>query len=428
MKFFIIANLVISVIFTVCYSYQFVYMIISCLKKPKKFKASSFGKFAVLVSARDEENVISQLVDSVKKQNYPAELLDIYVLADNCTDNTALAAKQAGAIVFERENRENIGKGYALNFLFRKIFETRGREYYDGYFIFDADNLLDENYVSEMNNVFSAGYEIITSYRNSKNYDTSWVSAGYSLGFLRDARFLHNARMIVNSGSVVSGTGFFVSRNIINENGGWPFFSLTEDCEFSIKNLLEGHKIAYCHDAVFYDEQPVKFKDSLSQRLRWVKGTFIVFGKYGKEILKALFKKGRFVVFDVIMTSFPAMLLSMISILLCLASIVCAVITQNANLTGLIGNLLLTLGNMYLALFFMGLATGIAERKRIKSRRWKKILYYFTFPIFMLSYIPICIVAFFKRVTWRPTKHSVAVDISELQCKDSSRSASLAKK
>lgn len=428
MKFFIIANLVISVIFTVCYSYQIVYMLISSFKKPKKTKASTFGKFAVLVSARDEETVISQFIDSVKKQNYPAELLDIYVLADNCTDNTAFVAKQAGAIVFERENKENIGKGYALNFLFRKIFETVGREFYDGYFIFDADNLLDENYVSEINNVFSEGYEIITSYRNSKNYDSSWVSAGYSLGFLRDARFLHNARMVVKSGSVVSGTGFLVSRDIINENGGWTFFTLCEDCEFSIKSMLEGHKIAYCHDAVFYDEQPIKFKDSLSQRLRWVKGTFIVFGKYGKDILKALFKKGRFVVFDVIMTSFPAMLLSMISILLCAASIVCALITQSPSLPGLIKNLLLTLGNMYLALFFMGLATGIAERKRIKSRRWKKLLYYFTFPIFMLSYIPICVVALFKRVTWRPTKHSVAVNINELQHKDSSREITLAKK
>lgn len=417
MKCFIIANFVISIIFTICYSYQIVYTIISCLKKPKKFKAETFGKFAILIAARNEENVISQLIDSIKKQKYPSGLLDVFVVADNCTDNTAKVASDSGAAVYIRNDLEHIGKGYALDFLFQRIFEDKGTDLYDGYFVFDADNLLDENYVAEMNNVFSAGYDIITSYRNSKNYDSSWVSAGYSLGFLRDAKFLHNARMIVNSGSVISGTGFLVGKNIINENGGWKYFSLTEDCEFSIKNFLNGHKIAYCHDAIFYDEQPVTFKDSVCQRLRWVKGTFIVFGKYKKEILKSFFKKGRFVIFDIIMTSFPAMLLSSISFVVCLTGIVFALITQSNVIDDIVKTLLSTFVSSYFMLFAMGLLTGITERKRIKSKRWKKILYYFTFPIFLFSYIPICIVAPFVNVKWKPTKHSFSMNVSDVNKK-----------
>lgn len=414
MKFFIIANLIISVLFTVCYSYQFIYALIACIKKPKKFKSEIKNRYAVVVPARNEENVIGQFIESVKRQSYPFELIDIYIVADNCTDKTAEVAASSGAIVFERFDQISIGKGYALDFLFQRIFEMKGHDFYDGYFIFDADNLLDKDYISEMNNVFASGYEIITSYRNSKNYDSSWVSAGYSLGFLRDAKFLHNVRMIINSGSVVSGTGFLVHKNIINELGGWKYFTLTEDCEFSIKNLLCGRRIAYCHDAIFYDEQPVDFKTSVCQRLRWVKGTFIVFRKYGRNILRALFKKGSFMVFDVIMTSFPAMLLSTASFILSFLGIICAFISHSPLINEFLHTFVSTLTGSYFTLFIMGLLTGITERKRIKSKKWKKVLYYFTFPIFLLSYIPICIVALFKDVKWKPIDHSVTLSVSDI--------------
>lgn len=418
MKFFIDANFVISLIFTVCYSYQIIYTIIACFIKPKKFPDAPLHRFAILVAARNEKNVISQLIDSAKNQKYPSDMYDIYIVADNCTDNTAEIARNAGAIVFERSDTVNVGKGFALDFLFQKIFEEKGNEYYDGYFIFDADNLLDENYIYEMNKVFSSGYEIITSYRNSKNYDSSWVSAGYSLGFLRDAKFLHNARMIVNSGSVISGTGFLVKNTIINEHGGWKFFTLTEDCEFSIKNIIDGHKVGYCHDAIFYDEQPVDFMTSVRQRLRWVKGTFIVFGKYGKKLFTSLFKKGGFTIFDVIMTSFPAMLLSTMSLIVCIAGIIFAIVTGNPRLDEVLEILISTIASSYMMLFAMGLLTGITERKRIKCRKWKKILYYFTFPIFLLSYIPICLIAPFKKVKWKPIEHSVNVSVDDVKKED----------
>lgn len=414
MKFFIIANVIISTVLTVCYSYQMIYTVIACFKKSKSFEAKSKGRFAVISAARNEEAVIKQFVDSVKNQNYPSGLVDIYIVADNCDDKTAETARNAGAVVFERFDKINIGKGYALDFLFQRIFEMKGNDYYDGYFIFDADNLLDANYITEMNKAVSSGYEIITSYRNTKNYDSSWVSAGYSLGFLRDAKFLHNARMIVNNGSVVSGTGFFVKSNIINELGGWKYFTLTEDCEFSIRNLLKGHKIAYCHDAIFYDEQPVDFKTSVCQRLRWVKGTFIVFGRYGKDLAKGLFKKGAFNVFDVIMTSFPAMLLSTLSFILCAVGGIIALITQSPLAGELFKTSLSALAGSYITLFIIGLITGITERKRIKSKKSKKILYYFTFPVFLLSYIPICILALFVKVKWKPLAHSVTVSASDL--------------
>lgn len=119
-------------------------------------------RFAVVIAARNESAVIGGLIDSIHKQKYPRELLDIYVIADNCTDTTAQVAQDAGAYVYERFNRQLVGKGYALDYFFKQLMKEKKDRLYDGFFVFDADNLLDENYVYEMNKVFDSGYRVIT--------------------------------------------------------------------------------------------------------------------------------------------------------------------------------------------------------------------------------------------------------------------------
>ena len=163
-------------------------------------------RFAVLIAARNEELVIGPLINSLLEQEYPAELYDIYVIPNNCTDNTAEIARSCGAIVYERFNKVLVGKGYALDYAFNKIKEDEG-DYtaYDGYFIFDADNVIDRNYVREMNKTFDQGYRVVTSYRNSKNFDTNWITSGYSLWFCREAKYLNNPRMILKTSCAVSG-------------------------------------------------------------------------------------------------------------------------------------------------------------------------------------------------------------------------------
>ncbi|MEG1782499.1 MAG: glycosyltransferase family 2 protein, partial [Oscillospiraceae bacterium] len=181
--------------------------------------------------------------ESIKSQHYPEKLITIFVVADGCTDNTALIAQRAGAKVYTRSNPSLVGKGYALNFLLNNIKEDYPSDSFEGYFVFDADNVLSENFVLEMNRTFSDGYEIVTGYRNSKNYGENWVSAGYALWFLRESKFLNNSRFLMNTSCAVSGTGFMFSDRILKEMGGWDFFLLTEDIEFSIYNVLHKNKI-----------------------------------------------------------------------------------------------------------------------------------------------------------------------------------------
>ncbi len=258
-------NSAMFVLFNILYFYQIVYLIVALYFRVRRsnvarpaMRAKKLHKYAFLIAARNESRVIGNLIDSVKKQNYPASLIDIFVVADNCTDNTAAVARAAGATVFERFNMRQIGKGYALSFAFDNIL-SRDECRYDGFFVFDADNLLDENYVAEMNRVFDNGYRVVTSYRNSKNYGSNWISAGYALWFLREAEYLNNPRMLLGTSCAISGTGFLIHQDIIRQNGGWKHHLLTEDIEFSIDSVIHGEVIGYCGRAIFYDEQPCTF-------------------------------------------------------------------------------------------------------------------------------------------------------------------------
>ena len=410
---FMIFNWIISILLTLCYAYQFVYVFVGLLKKTIDLKAKKNNRYAIVVSARNESSVIGNFIHSIKQQKYPKELIDIFIIADNCTDNTAEIARNAGAICYERNNKELIGKGYALDWMFKIIEKEYSEKNYDAYIIFDADNVVDSNFVAEMNNVFDNGYRIITSYRNSKNYDENWITAGYSLWFLREARYLNNARMQLGTSCAISGTGFLVSAEIIKENGGWIHHLLTEDIEFTTDSIIKGEKIGYCPDAILYDEQPTKFKQSYIQRLRWAKGFYQVFMKYGGKLFAGILK-GNFSCYDMFMTLMPAMLLTISSIIVNLIAVPYGIINDVGALWKLGEMLVQTLICFYGLFFVLGTITTITEWNQIHCEKSKKILYLFTFPIFMLTYVPISIIALFKKVKWEPIKHTVTKTVDEI--------------
>lgn len=173
MQTVITINAVIMALFFVCYSYQFFYVAVALLKRKKFTCRNENHRIAVLIAARNEENVIGQLIDSIHAQkNYPMDHVDIYVGADNCTDDTARVARERGAIVFERHDTVHVGKGYVLNEMLKRIKRT-GRKHYDAYLVLDADNILDPNFISEIEKVYSGGYEIVTCYATPKTTATT---------------------------------------------------------------------------------------------------------------------------------------------------------------------------------------------------------------------------------------------------------------
>ncbi|CAM5219200.1 Cellulose synthase/poly-beta-1,6-N-acetylglucosamine synthase-like glycosyltransferase OS=Ureibacillus acetophenoni OX=614649 GN=SAMN05877842_108134 PE=3 SV=1 [Ureibacillus acetophenoni] len=415
-------NFAMFLLFAMMYLYQIVYMFIAFKAKRARELNNielKFHKIGVIIAARNEEVVIGQLIDSIHAQNYPKQLIDIFVVADNCTDQTAVVARRAGAIVKERFNTEQVGKGYALDFMLKFIEKEYSHKKYDGYLVLDADNLLDKNYISEMNKTFNEGYRVITSYRNSKNYDQNWISAGYGLWFLHEAEYLNLPRMTLNNSCAISGTGFLVKADLFKENGGWIHHLLTEDIEFSVSQILQGDKIGYSRNAVLYDEQPITFQQSWHQRLRWAKGFYQVISHYGKRLFSGiLFNRGnRFSCYDMAMTLMPAMLITCFSIAVNSSFYFAAIfgfINEKDIVLVTTMSILKSFLWYYSILFFMGILTTITEWNRIHSTGWKKIWYSFTFPFFMFTYIPIAIVALFKKVEWKPIAHTVAKSIDDV--------------
>ncbi|MET0015700.1 glycosyltransferase [Oscillibacter sp.] len=414
LRFVINVNMAIVVLMTVAYLYQYLYTIIGLIfrkVRPEK-EASRLHRFATLICARNEEGVIGELIDSLKKQNYPSDLLDIYVLADNCTDNTARTAREAGAIVYERYNQKQVGKGYALDTLLFNIKEDKGSDAYDGYFIFDADNIVDPNFVNEMNKTFDRGYEVITCYRNSKNFSANWITAGYSIWFLREARFLNYPRMLLGNSCAVSGTGFFVSQRMIDENDGWPFHLLTEDIQFSVNCVISGHKIGYCDGAIVYDEQPTSFSQSWNQRLRWAKGFFQVNKKYALRLIKGVFTSSaaKMSCYDFLMTVAPCVFLAVFAVVFNLLILLGVAFQPHFWMHLIIIQasryLMFAVVDFYIGLAIYGALTVACEWKRIKATSWQKIRYILLFPIFMATYVPITFVALKRNVSWTHIEHN----------------------
>lgn len=405
-------NYGIAVLFFICYFYQFLYLAVPLFKRKEVEVEAPLHRYAFLIAARNESAVIGHLVDSIRAQEYPQDMLTVFVVADNCTDDTAQVARSHGAVVYERSNLTQVGKGYAIEYLIHCI----GREYdpFDGYFVFDADNLLEPDYVMQMNRVFSQGNSIVTSYRNSKNYGDNWISAGYALWFLRESAFLNRPRYILNTSCAVSGTGFLFSHEVLNACGGWPFHLLTEDIEFTIHNVTAGRRIAYCGEARYYDEQPTKFKQSWRQRMRWAKGYLQVFQKYGTRLLAGIPRKGGFACFDMCMTIMPAFFLTAISIVANIAVLTLTFLGQHDFFAALY-SCAQAIINTYLLLFVVGAITTVTQWKDIDATAAKKILYTFTFPIFMLTYIPISFAALFRKVEWKHIDHTVSVSLGDMK-------------
>ena len=285
-------------ILTIYWLYQLIVSLCSLVKlKDKPLIENKNHKFMAILPAHNEENVIENLIDSLKNQDYPKKLLDIYVIADNCTDNTAELARKAGAIVVERheEDPAKKTKGAALQwFLKQKIEENAD---YDAFCVFDADNIVDKNFFKAMNKKLCQGEEVVQGYRDIKNPSDSWVTAGYAIFYWTMNRFYHLARYNLGLSPLINGTGFMVKFDVIKPTG-WNTKTLTEDIEFSLKRIIAGKKLGWATDAIVYDEQPVGFKQSWSQRSRWTIGHIQCLHEYTKPLAGAVRKNKTMMNFD----------------------------------------------------------------------------------------------------------------------------------
>lgn len=402
---------------------HFIFFSIVGLFGHKKFpKTEEKLKYGIIIPARNEEKVVADLINSIKSNKYPQEKLHIFVIAHNCTDRTAEIARENGATVYEYNNSNECTMGYAFKYLFSRIKSDYGTENYDGFFLFNADNVLANNYFEKMNDAFVANgkKEVITSFRNSKNFGDNIMSAMYGIYFMMGCRFESRGRTICGCSTRVQGTGYVIPSDIVKD--GWKYVTLTEDWEFSADQILNNRKIVYCDEAVFYDEQPTKTKIMLRQRLRWAKGHLLVCLSRYFDIIKSILKpkrfnggKHKFSLFDISENILP---ICIVYFLVFLANVICVAIAPlivlNCDIQKTWIDFAIGFGAsaalFYLLNFIGGTTILIAEHKRIVNLKFGVALGALLFwPIFLFMSIPLELLCIFMKVGWKPIPHTASL-------------------
>jgi cellulose synthase/poly-beta-1,6-N-acetylglucosamine synthase-like glycosyltransferase len=255
-------------------------------------------RFAVLVPAHNEELLIRRVVGSLLAVDYPRDLYQLHVIADNCTDRTAELARAAGAIVHERFDPEQRGKGYALRWLFGPLLADPASG--DAFVIVDADSTVNRGFLRALDRRMGRGAVAIQAYDTVLNVDASWGTALRYVAFCLLHYLRPLGRKLFTGSAGLKGNGMAFRRSVL-EGMNWDAFSVTEDLQFHLDLLLGGHVVEFAPDAVVWSEMPGSLKAAHAQNARWESGRLDLLGDYVPRLLRAALARRRFVLFDAAM-------------------------------------------------------------------------------------------------------------------------------
>lgn len=368
-----------------------------------------FKRFALVIAAYNEEMVIAHIVESLLRQNYPEEMYDIFVIADNCSDNTAAIAASHGAIVYKRVNLEQRGKGYALEWMFNKIFALETK--YDAIAVFDADNLVSSNFLIEMNKQLCNGHKVIQGYLDSKNPFDSWITSSYSIAFWLSNRIFQLPRYNLGLSCGLCGTGFCVDTDIL-KSIGWGATCLTEDLEFTMKLALNEVKVAWAHNAIVYDEKPITLKQSWNQRKRWMQGHADCAVRFLGPLFSKAFKEGDLVAFDCALYLFQPVRFLIIGVITIMMWF--QVIYPQSPFFNLRIIFPDYIWYLFVILQFLYGPLIILIEKKFSFKTLKGFIIY---PLYCLTWVPITIQGFLSKDNkiWNHTSHTRKISIKELE-------------
>ncbi|MDZ5473668.1 glycosyltransferase family 2 protein [Bacillus sp. 31A1R] len=406
--FIIVANVFQVIIFSVS-----IYQLIISFAGFKKKKIEHLEEhnpnksFAILVAAHNEEKVISPLLENLNNLDYPKELYEVFVICDNCTDNTALIAKSHNVHAMERYDEINRGKGFAMEWMLEKLW--RRERQFDAVVVFDADNLISRNFLIEMNNKLMDGHQVIQSYVDTKNPYDSWVSLSYAITYWFINRMWQQARHNWGMASTLSGTGMCFEMKLLKEMG-WNATSLTEDVEFTARCIANDIYPTWANQAIVYDEKPISLISSIRQRIRWMRGHTDCARRYMKPLLIKAIQTRKFAQFDAAMYLFQPIRFLFIAAVWVMSYLQLATpLYTQFELLKMIpdwGWIVLNL-----ALFLQFPLVMLVER-----RPWKAYLGLFLFPVFQFTWFPITLIGLFtsKNKTWNHTIHTRSIRIEDV--------------
>lgn len=272
-------NTIILYIIGIPFGLQLIYMLLFWLPKKTFKKTEKKNRIAVMIPAHNESDVIFDTVKDLENQDYPRDMFDVYVVADNCTDNTAELAAKAGAKVYVHNDPDpkHHMVGYALKYAFELLIKE-GIEY-DFVIRLDADNHINKEFFSLMNDAYNSGAKIARPYESALNMTQSAFTKACGLYYIFDSRCSSRVRERLHMDAHVNGPGSLTAFEIIKRIGGYDTTTMCEDTEFNFKRMYEGYRCHFVEDAVVYEDLPSTMKDTLARNKRLGAGNTRLFFK-----------------------------------------------------------------------------------------------------------------------------------------------------
>ena len=359
-------------------------------------KAKARRRFAVLVCARNEESVIRLPVKSVLMSRYPAECREVIVLADNCTDGTAAAARAAGATVWEKTTPSS-GKGDVLEWGVDRLVKRGG---FDVIAVFDADNIVSDGFFDAMNDAIEDGETVVTGRRQSSNARANIIAGWYSVYWDVMNELSNRVRTNLGLSGKLTGTGYAFLPSVLDD-GRWSTRTMVEDVEFTVQINLRGHRVAYVPEADYADEQPVTVLHMWRQLRRWSTGGWQVVLHYFLPWLKRLLRRPSLRLFD----SFFAILTG-ISVAFVLLFNILAFVVRSC--LGTADHLAVEFFvSVFVFVFVMSWITAWAAVALSPQKRRPKAWAVIAFPVFSLILSSsILYTMLFPTRVWKPIPHS----------------------
>lgn len=403
----------IQIVLALIGAYQLVLTFFGWYRRKNKAEHAPQKTFAVLVAAHNEEQVVGALIENLKNLDYPKELYDIFVICDNCTDQTAQIAREHGVNAMERHNAKLRGKGYAIEWMLKELWKMPRQ--YDAVVMFDADNLVSTDYLKHMNNDLCNGSKVIQAYLDTKNPHDSWITAAYAITYWYCNRLWQLPRTNLGLANYLGGTGMCFESNLLKEIG-WGATSLVEDLEFTMRCVQRGVNPTFNYDAKVFDEKPLTFKASARQRLRWMQGHFDVARRYFFPLFWQGIKEGRWSKIDTAVYALNVYNLfigSIVTVFLWIDLTVPA-LPKFTSLYQIAPGFFAAFSVLTYAQFLIALV--------LEKAPWKSYKYLVTFPLFLLSWWPITFYAFFTQNNkqWSHTEHTRVIRLEEVQSKQAS--------
>lgn len=354
------------------------------------------NRLAVLVPAKNESKVIQALLDTLNLQTYDRAFFDVHVIVEDARDpSVAMVKKAIDATIHVVPDQTR--KGEALDGALKKILKDTPNKY-DAFVIIDADNLAHPDFLLEMNNALASGRQIVVGKKRIKNWesanrdDRSLFSNCTALVYAMVDDLGNRHRTKHNIPVSMCGTGMMVRADVIKEQNGWPYRTLTEDYEVMMDCFLRGYTSMYYMHAIVYTEEAVEHRTSFKRRMRWLTGYTQCNKKYRRAVVKKTFGEGKIVWknFDFLYSLLPVFTFAGISLVLgitCLFAAGAYAIFFQPLSWPILRMAIISFGTVYGVLMIFTILTLVVDRKALKMSFFELVAVIFLNPFILAEFI-----------------------------------------